>query len=105
MASESTNTRLNWGLSPIAYDGSRTPEKAVLFLVLCMAWILPGLVGHDPWKSDEAIVFGAVTEMLKSGDWIAFRVAGGPLPEKPAAHVWVAAGPRHLSGGWLALHD
>jgi 4-amino-4-deoxy-L-arabinose transferase-like glycosyltransferase len=105
MASESTSTRLNWGLSPIAFDGSRTPEKAVLFLVLCMAWVLPGLVGHDPWKSDEAIVFGAVTEMLRSGDWVAFRVAGEPLLDKPPLMLWVSASLAHAFGGWLALHD
>src|SRR3954469_2148766 len=96
MASDSTNARMNrgpspWGLAPIAYDGARTPEKAILFFVLCMAWVLPGLVGHDPWKSDEAIVFGAVTEMLKSGDCIAFRAAGEPLLDKPPLMLWVSA--------------
>ena len=37
----------------IAYDGTATPVKTVLFLVVCAAWLLPGLVGHDPWKIDE----------------------------------------------------
>src|SRR3954468_21479894 len=111
MASEASSARVNrglspsWGLAPIAYDGSRTPEKAILFLVLCMAWILPGLVGHDPWKSDEAIDFGAVTEMLRSGDWIAFRVAGEPLLDKPPLLLWVSAALSALLGGWIPLHD
>ena len=105
MAANESNTRLNWGLSPIAYDGSRTPEKAVLFVVLCLAWVLPGLVGHDPWKSDEAIVFGAVWDMLRTGDWIAFTVAGEPLLDKPPLMLWVAAALARVLGGWLAPHD
>ena len=33
-------------------------------LALCfLAWILPGLVGRDPWKADEAYSFGMVLEM------------------------------------------
>jgi len=50
----------------ISFDGSRTPLKATLFVLVCLAWLLPGLVGHDPWKPDEAVVFGAVYEMLHS---------------------------------------
>src|SRR4051812_15369028 len=109
MASESDSARLNrgpspWGMKPIAYDGTATTEKAVLFVVLCVAWILPGLVGHDPWKADE-IVFGAVTEMLKGGDWVAFRLAGEPLLDKPPLSLWIAAALAKALGGWLPLHD
>ena len=67
----------------ISFDGTRTPTKTALFLVVCLAWLLPGLVGHDPWKYDEAIVFGIVADMLKSGDWIAFHLAGEPYLDKP----------------------
>ena len=105
MAADESTSRLNWGLTPIAYDGTATREKAVLFVVLCVAWLLPGLVGHDPWKADEAVVFGAVTEILKSGDWIAFRVAGERLLDKTPLFIWVAAGLARALGGILALHD
>jgi len=57
----------------INYDGSRTPFKTALFLLLVLTWMLPGLVGHDPWKVEEAINFGAVLEMLRSGDWIGWN--------------------------------
>ena len=82
---------MNWGLTRIAFDGTRTPLKTALFLVVCFAWLLPGLVGHDPWKVDEAVVFGAVTEMLRSGDWLVFRIAGEPYLEKAPLFLWVAA--------------
>ena len=31
-----------------------------LFGLLCLAWLLPGLIAHDPWKPDEAYTFGVV---------------------------------------------
>ena len=75
----------------IAWDGTRTPLKTALFLVICLTWLLPGLVGHDPWKYDEAVVFGVVSEMLRTGDWISFRIAGEPFFGKAPLFVWTAA--------------
>ncbi len=106
MATERPNARMNWDLSQsIAYDGTRTPLKSTLFIVLCLAWVLPGLVGHDPWKYDEAVVFGAVTEMLRSHDWLAFSVAGEPTFERAPLFFWVAAAFAKVFGLVLPLHD
>ena len=92
-------------LTPIAYDGTRTPLKTGLFLVVCLAWLLPGLVGHDPWKADEAVIFGAVADMLRTGDWIAFRIAGEPFPERAPLFLWTAAAFAKALGGLIPLHD
>lgn len=89
----------------IAYDGPPTRLKTALFLVVCFAWLVPGLVGHDPWKADEAVSFGNVLEMLRNGDWIVFRVAGEPNLEKAPLFLWAAALTAKLLGGLLPLHD
>jgi len=89
----------------IAWDGTRTPLKTALFLVVCVTWLLPGLVGHDPWKYDEAVVFGAVNEILRTGDWIHLRIAGEPFFGKAPLFVWTAALLAKLLGGVLAAHD
>jgi 4-amino-4-deoxy-L-arabinose transferase-like glycosyltransferase len=89
----------------IAYDGTRTPFKTTLFLVICFVWVLPGLVGHDPWKTDEAVVFGTVVEMLRSGDWTVLRIAGEPYLQKAPLFAWTAALFAKAFGGVLALHD
>ncbi|HET7732002.1 MAG TPA: glycosyltransferase family 39 protein [Usitatibacter sp.] len=89
----------------IAYDGTPTPLKTALFLLVCAAWLLPGLVGHDPWKVDEAVVFGMVTEMLRSGDWVDLRVAGEPYLQPAPLFVWTAALFAKALGGLLPLHD
>ena len=75
----------------IAYDGTRTPVKSVLFLLVCLAWLLPGLVGHDPWKTDEALALGAVAEMLRSGDWAVPMLAGEPYLDRAPLFFWTAA--------------
>ncbi len=92
-------------LTPIAYDGSRTPLKSALFVLVCLAWLLPGLVGHDPWKIDEAVVFGSVSEMVRTGDWVHFRLAGEPYFEKAPLFLWTAAALGTLLGGLMPLHD
>lgn len=97
--------RLNWGLTPISWDGARTPEKTALFVLICIAWLVPGLVGHDPWKYDEAVVFGVVTEILRTGDWINFQIAGEPFFGKAPLFVWSAAALAKMLGGILAVHD
>jgi 4-amino-4-deoxy-L-arabinose transferase-like glycosyltransferase len=89
----------------ISWDGTRTPLKTALFLVVCVTWLLPGLVGHDPWKYDEAVVFGAVTEILRTGDWVNFHIAGEPYFGKAPLFIWSAALLAKLLGGIFGLHD
>ena len=89
----------------INYDGTRTPLKTLLFVVLCAAWMLPGLVGHDPWKTDEAVVFGMVTEILNTGDWVVFSIAGEPILEKAPLFLWTAAAFAKVLGKVIPLHD
>lgn len=89
----------------IAFDGTSTPLKTWLFIAVCLTWLLPGLVGHDPWKVDEAVVFGAVTEMLRTGDWLVFRIAGEPFLERAPLFFWVSATAANLFGTLLPLHD
>src|SRR4029434_1207824 len=89
----------------IAYDGTKTPLKTALFVVVCLAWLLPGLVGHDPWKVDEAVAFGLVSEMVRTGDWIQFRIAGELYLDKAPLFLWTAAAFAKALGGLIPLHD
>ncbi len=77
----------------------------VFVIALAISYLLPGLVGHDPWKQDENYIFGIVYHMLQSGDWIVPQNAGEPFMEKPPLYYWVAAMLAHLNSGWLSLHD
>lgn len=92
-------------LVPVAGGEQSAASKLVLLLILCVAWLLPGLVGHDPWKSDDAATFGVIYQMLQSGDWLVPALAGEPTLEHPPLYHWVAALLGQLFSPWLALHD
>lgn len=76
-----------------------------IFLILAIAYLLPGLIGHDPWKQDELYGFGIVHDMLTTGDWVVPSDAGEPFLEKPPLFYWVAAVLAKLLHPWLPLHD
>ena len=76
-----------------------------LTIGLCAAWILPGLIGHDPWKPDEAYTFGLVFDVLQGGSWIVPTLAGEPFVDKPPLFVLTAALFAKIFSPLLPLHD
>lgn len=79
--------------------------RAVVLLLLVIAYLVPGLLGHDPWKADEPYTFGVVHHMLRSGDWIVPAVGGEPFVEKPPLYYWMAGATAMAASSWLPLHD
>lgn len=75
------------------------------YACLLLVFVLAGLVGHDPWKADEAYVFGVVQHMYESSDWVVPQLAGEPFMEKPPLFYWVSTLFAHLFSPWLPLHD
>ena len=67
-----------------------------IFIALVLAYLLPGLIGHDPWKQDETYIFGIIQHLLETGDWVVPTLAGEPFMEKPPLFYWLAAGLAHL---------
>lgn len=76
-----------------------------LLIALCLGWILPGLIGHQPWKPDEAYSFGLIYHILQSGDWIVPTLGGEPFMEKPPLYYLTAALLGKLFSFVLPLHD
>lgn len=82
-----------------------TPLKATLLGLLCLIWLGAGLIGHDPWKPDEAYSFGLIYSMLQSGQYLIPTLAGEPFMENPPLFYWTAAGFAKLFSPLLPLHD
>lgn len=80
-------------------------QRSLLVALLCAAWILPGLIGHDPWKPDEAYTFGVVYEILRGGSWVVPALAGEPFLDKPPLFYLTAAATAKLFSFALPLHD
>ncbi|SFN95442.1 4-amino-4-deoxy-L-arabinose transferase [Formivibrio citricus] len=76
-----------------------------VFLAVLLCWLLPGLVGHEPWKPDEGYTFGLVRHIAATGDWVVPTLAGEPFMEKPPLYFIVAAGFLKLLGGILNPPD
>ena len=65
--------------------------KQAGLLLLCAAWIVLGLAGRDPWKTEDAITFTAAWEMLQRGDWLVPYVAQERALHLPPLVSWLAA--------------
>ena len=78
------------GAAELSPSGPYRGLKQLGLVLLCAAWIVLGLFGHDPWKADDATAFGMAYDMLKQGDWVVPHLAGMPVPDRPplSARFW-----------------
>lgn len=67
-------------------------------------YVLAGLFGHDPWKSEDAIHLGVAHDMLSQGNWWAPELAGR-LWIEPPLYYWSAALTGQLLDWLLPLHS
>lgn len=60
---------------------------------LCLLYILPGLIGRDPWKNDDASGFGIMWTMAHGAlaDWLSPHIVGLPMPEEGPLAFWLGA--------------
>src|SRR3569623_171999 len=68
-------------------------------LLLCAAWLLPGLVGHAPWKGGDGEHFVQLWLLLKSG------TAPQSVSATPPLYYWVATATAWLTSSFLSLAD
>ncbi len=76
-----------------------------LLILLFVFWMLPGLIGRDPWKADEPYSFSVVNHIMRTGDATVLIVAGVPFLEKPPLYYLSAALSGWLFSPLLAQHD
>lgn len=80
------------------------PSK-ISVIVILFCWLMPGLLGHEPWKPDEAYTFGLIRHITRTGDWIVPMLAGEPFMEKPPIYYITAAGFLTAFGSLLGEPD
>jgi 4-amino-4-deoxy-L-arabinose transferase-like glycosyltransferase len=73
--------------------------------ILCAVWVLVGVVGHDPWKSQDAVAFGVALDIIERGDPLAPRLVGEPYVDSPPLVHLVAAGTGIALSPWMPVHD
>ena len=73
-----------------AFPPLRLPLPPTALALIALAFVLPGLAGHELWKSQDAIGLGIVYDMAKSGELVVPRVSGWLLLNDPPLYHWVA---------------
>ncbi len=81
----------------------RLPRIALL--LLCAAYLMPGLIGRGPWKSADIVAFGYMAELARTTEGIARWFDPSLLglkPETPALlPYWIGALAIKLAPAWL----
>lgn len=78
----------------------RLPPTPAALALIAAAFILPGLTGHDPWKTYDAVGIGIVHGMAATGELLVPRLAGALWMHDPPFYHWVATG-TGLALRWL----
>ena len=94
--------------SPPTQPGRKDPILAhpVAFVcVVALLWLFAGLIGHDPWKPEEAQYFGVAYEMFQTGDFVVPTLAGEPYVRNPPLSPIVATLVAHALVPVLPFHD
>lgn len=80
-------------------------RRAGLGLAWLFLYLVPGIVGREPWKQDETYTFGIIQHIASTGDWVVPTNAGVPFMEKPPLFYWLASVFMRASSGWLPAPD
>ena len=67
----------------------RLPRLALL--LFCVAYVLPGFVGREPWKTVDVAAFGAMLDMARHGHWWQPQVLGVPADMPGPVPYWLGA--------------
>lgn len=85
------------------------PQSAVrtlprwALLLLCVAYVVPGFVGRDPWKNSDVSAFGYMQELaLGRTPWLAPLLAGQPPDTEGLLPYWLGAWALQAFTPWLS---
>ena len=81
------------------------PPSRLVIAILAVAFVAPGLVGHDPWRAFDVIAIEIAHQMHVTGDWIVPRLAGEPWLDDPPFFHWLALAFAKAFGGLLGFHN
>ena len=78
----------------------RLPRLALL--LFCAAYVLPGFIGRDPWKSADMMTLGYVWELAQgTTSWLQPTLLGMPPEFDALLPYWLGAWAVKLAPAWL----
>ena len=86
------------------FKGISLPPSGWALAILLSLYIFTGLIGHDPWKHDDAVTIGITFDMVRDGHWLLPQLAGQDYPDAPL-YYWIAASFVNAFSWLLPTHD
>lgn len=80
------------------------PSPAVL-VAIALAFLIPGVTGHDPWKTLDLVSIDVAWRMHLTGDWLVPRMAGDIWFEDAPVYHWLAMLFGKAFGRLIPFHD
>jgi 4-amino-4-deoxy-L-arabinose transferase-like glycosyltransferase len=90
---------------PLTHLRLPVPLPSPWFWALVVLYVLLGLVGHDPWKGNDAVGFGIAWTIAQGGSWHVLNIAGQAVAEEGPLAFWFGALFIKALGGVLEPHD
>jgi 4-amino-4-deoxy-L-arabinose transferase-like glycosyltransferase len=81
------------------------PPRGAALLALLAIYLVCGLLGHDPWRSEDAVGFGVVHGLLAGGPWLTPQLAGEPYTNGGPLFFWLSAITASITSWLLPAHD
>ena len=86
----------------VTQEAARRLPRLALWL-LCLAYVLPGFAGRQPWKGDDLASFGFMQAMAEGrSGWLAPQLDGLSPDVAALLPYWLGALALKATAGWLA---
>ncbi|MDO8778496.1 MAG: hypothetical protein Q7K57_59230 [Burkholderiaceae bacterium] len=86
----------------VAQSVTRRLPRRVL-LIFCLAYILPGFIGREPWKNADITAFGYMLELVGGNtSWLAPQLLGQAPEISGLLPYWLGAWAMQMAPSWVA---
>jgi len=86
----------------VAQDAVRRLPRIAL-LLFCLAYVVPGFVGREPWKNADITAFGYMFELARGGAaWLAPQLLGQPPEFDALLPYWLGAWAIQAAPRWVS---
>ena len=94
---------MNQPTPAIVAQGAVKRLPRIALWLFCLAYVLPGFVGREPWKSADMTAFGYMLELAHTGTgWLAPQLMGLPPNVDALLPYWLGAWAIGLVPAWVS---
>lgn len=93
---------MNLPTPAIVTQNAVSPLPRWALILLCIAYVVPGFVGRDPWKSADVTAFGYMLELAQGRTpWLNPLLGGMPPDTEGLLPYWLGAWALQLAPTWV----